>query len=228
MSRERPPSHPLRRAGLTRERVLRTAVKLADEGGLDAISMRKLAKPLGVEAMSLYNHVGSKDHLLDGMVDIVFTEIEPPVAGGDWRDEMRKRAVATRAALKRHPWANGLMEARPNPGEANLRLHEAVLACLRAAGFPVADAIHAYSVQDAYIYGFALQERTLSHDTREEWVEVAKRILRDYAPVLDDYPATTEVQHHLAAHGFSHDEEFLFGLELILEGLAARLQAITG
>ena len=110
--------------------------------------------------MSLYNHVSNKDHLLDGMVDLVFGEIQPPSRGGDWRQEMRRRAMSTRSALKRHPWAVGLMEARPNPGEANLRLHEAVLACLLEAGFSVEMTIHAYSVQDAYIYGFALQEKT--------------------------------------------------------------------
>src|SRR4051812_20712700 len=176
----RRPATELRRAGLTRERVLGAAVDLADEGGLDELSMRKLAKMLGVEAMSLYNHITNKDHLLDGMVDIVFGEIEPPSAEGEWKPEMRTRAISTRAALSRHPWAVGLMEARPNPGAANLALHEAVLACLRNAGFSVEEAIHAYSVQDAYIYGFALQEKTLSNQTREEWMEVARRILREY------------------------------------------------
>jgi AcrR family transcriptional regulator len=220
----RRPANGLRRAGLSRERVLGAAVALADEGGLEELSMRKLAKSLGVEAMSLYNHIANKDQLLDGMVDLVFSEIEPPSPQEDWKQEMRKRAISTRQALLRHPWAVGLMEARPNPGETNLRLHEAVLACLRQAGFSVEMAIHAYSVQDAYIYGFALQERVLSHQTREEWVEVAKRSLRQYGPALDDdYPYSAEVQRHIAEHGFSHQEEFLFGLGLILEGLDQRL-----
>jgi AcrR family transcriptional regulator len=221
-----PTSHELRRAGLTRELVLGAAVELADEGGIDALSMRKLAKELGVEAMSLYNHVRSKERLLDGMVDLVFGEIEPPVPRGDWKHEMRNRAISTRAALTRHPWAVGLMEARPNPGEANLALHEAVLACLRSAGFSVGAAIHAYSVQDAYIYGFALQEKTLANATREEWRGVARRILREYGDALDAYPASAEVQHHIAEQGFSHEEEFLFGLDLILDGLEARLAAL--
>ena len=218
-------STTLRRAGLSRERVLGAAIALADEGGLEELSMRKLAKTLGVEAMSLYNHISNKEHLLDGMVDVVFTEIEPPAADGDWKREMRQRAVSTRAALNRHPWAVGLMEARPKPGPANLQLHEAVLACLRQAGFSVEMAIHAYSVQDAYIYGFALQQRTLSHETREEWMEVAKRLLREHAAVLDSYPHSAEVQRHIAARGFSHDDEFLFGFDLILDGLEARLAA---
>jgi AcrR family transcriptional regulator len=218
-SDQRPPATELRRAGLTRERVLETAVALADEGGLEAVSMRKLARALGVEAMSLYNHIPNKDRLLNGMVDLVFEEIDPPATGGDWKAEMRKRAISTRAALNRHPWAVGFMEARSEPGEANLQLHEAVLACLREAGFSVPMAIHAYSVQDAYIYGFALQEKTLSHQTREEWKAVARRIIREYGDVLDGYPSSAEVQRHIAEHGFSHEEEFLYGLELILGGL---------
>ena len=218
------PAHELRRTGLTRDRVLGTAVQLADEEGLEGLSMRKLAKRLGVEAMSLYNHIpGGKERLLDGMVDLVFDEIDVPSADGRWRDELRNRAVSTRAALRRHPWAVGLMEARANPGESNRRLHEAALACLRNAGFSVAEAIHAYSVQDAYVYGYALQERTLGLDTRDEWRGVANRQLSQRGTGPDVHPSTTEVLHHIAEHGFSHDEEFLFGLGLILDGLEQRL-----
>jgi AcrR family transcriptional regulator len=203
--------------------VLGTAVNLADEEGLENLSMRKLARRLGVEAMSLYNHIPGKERLLDGMVDRVFDEIEPPAPDRPWRDEMRSRAISTHAALRRHPWAVGLMEARPNPGESSLRLHDSVLACLRHAGFSTEAAIHAYSVQDAYIYGFALQERTLALDTRDEWKALANRNLREYGPALDDYPSLAEVQHHIAKHGFSKEEEFLFGLDLILNGLEQRL-----
>ena len=218
-------SRELRRAGLTRDRVLGTAVELADEEGLDGLSMRKLAKRLGVEAMSLYNHIPGKERLLDGMVDLVFGEIEVPSTARPWKEEMRRRALSTRAVLRRHPWAVGMMEGRPNPGPANLRLHEAVLGCLRHAGLSVEAAIHAYWVQDAYIYGFALQERTLAMDTHEAWKAMPKRNLREDGAALDAYPATAEVQHHIAEGGFSQDDEFLFGLELILEGLAQRLAA---
>ena len=205
--------------------MLGAAVALADDRGLDELSMRKLARTLGVEAMSLYNHIGSKDDLLDAMVDQVFSEIQPPSPDGPWRQEMRGRAISTRAALNRHRWAIWLMEARPNPGERNLRLHEAVLACLRGAGFTMEHAIHAYSVQDAYIYGFALQETALGHTTREEWKRVAQRLLRRHEPILAEYPFSAEVQRHIAAVGFSHDDEFLYGLDLILDGLENRLAA---
>ena len=182
-SRPERPTRALRRAGLSRERVLAAAVALADEGGVEELSMRKLAKKLGVEAMSLYNHIASKDHLLDGMVDFVFSEIELPSAGADWRQEMQRSAISTRDALNRHRWAVGLLDARPNPGEANIRLYEAVLTCLREAGFSAEMAIRAQSIQDAYIFGFALQETT------------------------------------------RHEEEFLFGLDLIHDGLEKRLAA---
>ena len=218
------PAHELRRAGLTRDRVLGAAVELADQEGLDGLSMRKLAKRLGVEAMSLYNHIpGGKERLLDGMVDLVFDEIDVPALDRPWRDELRKRAISTRAALRRHQWAVGLMEARANPGESNRRLHETALACLRNAGFSVAEAIHAYSVQDAYIYGYALQERTLRLETRDAWRKVAKSQLAERGREPDAYPSTTEVLRHIAKRGFSHDEEFLFGLDLILDGLERRL-----
>ncbi len=111
--------------------MLRAAVALADEHGIEALSMRRLAKELGVEAMSLYNHVANKDDMLDGMIDLVFAEIELPTTEGDWRAAMRRRALSTREALNRHRWAVGLMESRTTPGPASLRLHDAVLGCLR-------------------------------------------------------------------------------------------------
>src|SRR4051794_26096812 len=143
-----------KRTPLTRDRVLRTAVALADERGAEELTMRKLAKELGVEAMSLYNHVANKTDLLDGMIEIVFGEIEAPASGGDWKAELRKRALSIRAALNRHRWAIGEMEGRSTHGPNNLRLHDAVLGCLRGAGFSIEMTVHAMSVQDAYIYGF--------------------------------------------------------------------------
>src|ERR1019366_9555410 len=146
------------RKPLSSARVLHAAVALADEAGLEAFSMRGLAQELDVVPMALYKHVANKEELLDGMVDIVFTEIELPSGDLDWRSAMRRRAISTREALKRHSWAIGMMESR-HPGPANLRNHNAVMGCLRKVGFSFEMAVHAYSVQDAYIYGFALQEK---------------------------------------------------------------------
>ena len=200
--------------------MLRAAVALADEGGFESVTMRKLAKQLGVEAMSLYNHVAGKGDLLDGMIDIVFSEIEVPSTDIDWKEALGKRAISTREALARHRWAIGLMEGRTNHGPANLRLHDAVLGCLRGAGFSVEMAVHAYSVQDAYIYGFALQERDMSSESATDFAAEAQRQMREYEAVLDDYPHLVEVVGgHVAKAGYDYASEFEFGLDLILEGL---------
>jgi AcrR family transcriptional regulator len=221
-ARKSPPRTPL-----SRERVLRTAIALADERGVAELTMRKLAKELGVEAMSLYNHVASKGDLLDGMIDIVFSEIAAPAADGDWKAEMRKRAVSTREALRRHPWAVGEMEGRTNHGPSNLKVHDAVLGCLRAAGFSIPMTVHAMSVQDAYIYGFALQQTDMSSETPEDFAAEAQRQMVDYEAVLGDYPNLVEVVGgYVATAGYDYDSEFLFGLDVILDGLD-RLLEIT-
>ena len=209
-----------RRTPLSREQVLQVALALADEHGSEGLTMRKLAKELGVEAMSLYNHVANKNDLLDGMVDIVFGEIEAPIAGGDWKAELRKRAVSTREALVRHQWAIGEMEGRTNHGPANLRLHDAVLGCLREAGFSVEMSVHAYSAQDAYIYGFALQQRDMASETPEDFAAEAGRQMREYATALMDFPYLVEVVGgYVAEAGYDYDAEFVFGLDLILDRL---------
>jgi AcrR family transcriptional regulator len=208
------------RARLSKERVLRTAVALADREGLESLSMRKLADELGSGAMSLYHYVPNKERLLDGIVDIVFGEIEPPSTDVDWKTAMRKRAISTREALRRHPWAIGLMEGRTNHGPANLRLHDAVLGCLRAAGFSLEMTVHAYSVQDAYIYGFALQEQDMSPESADDFAAEAQRQMHEYQAVLAEYPHLVEVVGgYVAKSGYDYATEFLFGLDLILEGL---------
>ena len=211
---------PPKRTPLSRERVLRAAIALADERGAEELTMRKLAKELGVEAMSLYNHVANKDDLLDGMIDIVFSEIEAPLPGGDWKAELRKRAVSTREALNRHRWAIGEMEGRSTHGPSNLRLHDAVLGCLRAAGFSIEMTVHGMSVQDAYIYGFALQQSDMSSETPDDFVAEAQRQMRDYAAALADYPHLVEVVGgYVAKAGYDYETEFLFGLDVILDRL---------
>jgi AcrR family transcriptional regulator len=211
------------RQPLSSARVLRQAVALADEGGLDAFSMRALAQELGVVPMAIYKHVANKEELLDGMVDVVFGEIELPPADLDWRSAMRRRATSTREALKRHSWAIGMMESR-RPGPANLRNHDAVMGCLRNAGFPFELAIHAYSIQDAYIYGFALQERDTGFETPDSAGEAAQKRAKTLGGALESYPYLAEIATKLTASGYDNAVEFAWGLDLILDGLE-RLRA---
>jgi len=210
---------PTARTPLSRERVLLAAVALADESGLGTLSMRRLGEALGVEAMSLYNHVANKDELLDGMVDLVFGEIDLPSGEADWKTEMRQRAESARQALRRHPWAIALMSSRTSPGPATLRHHDAVIGSLRTAGLSVQMAAHAFSLIDSYIYGFALQEATLPlGDTEQETMEVAKTMMAQVP--ADVYPNLTELTvEHILQPGYDYGDEFEFGIELILEGL---------
>ena len=213
------------RSPLGRERVLLAAVAFADEHGIASLSMRRLGDVLGVEAMSLYNHVANKDELLDGMVDLVFSEIDLPVGGADWKTAMRERAQSARQALRRHPWAIALMSTRTSPGPATLRHHDAVIGTLRAAGFSVALTAHAFSALDGYIYGFALQEATLpSGDTEEETAEVAQMMMAQVP--ADEYPHLTEFTvEHILQPGYDYGDEFGFGLDLILDGLEKTREA---
>ncbi len=206
------------RAPLSRDRVLRAAVALADQGGIGALSMRKLGQVLGVEAMSLYNHVAGKGGLLDGMIDIVFSEIGLPSGGAGWKPAMRQRAISVREVLGRHRWAIGLMESRRSPGPATLRHHDAVLGCLRGAGFSVELTAHAYALLDSYIYGFALQEASLPFGTAEETAQVTQDIAGQFP--ADQYPHLTELATaHVLQPGYRHGNEFEIGLELILDAL---------
>src|SRR5215469_9830340 len=207
-----------RREPLRRGQVLRAAVELADQGGIGAVSMRKLGQVLGVEAMSLYNHVANKSDLLDGMIDIVFSEIGLPAGDIGWKPAMRQRAISARETLSRHRWAIGLMESRRSPGPATLRHHDAVLGCLRQAGFSVELTAHAYSLLDSYIYGFALQEASLPFDTPQQTTQVAQEIFGQFP--AGAYPHLTELTiQHVLQPGYHYGDEFEVGLDLILDAL---------
>ena len=209
---------PARRERLTRERVVRAGVAVADAGGIEALTMRRLGEELGVEAMSLYNHVANKEDLLDGMVDQVFSEVDLPSGHVAWKQALRDRAVSFRAVLHRHPWATVLMESRTSPGPATLCHHDTVLGVLRQGGFTIELAAHAYSVMDSYIYGFALQEASLPFDTPEQTVDVAQIILAQVP--RDEYPHLAELTvEHVLKPGYDYGNEFAFGLDLILGGL---------
>jgi AcrR family transcriptional regulator len=205
------------RARLNRDKVVGSAIALADASGIESLSMRKLGGELGVEAMSLYNHVSNKGDLTDAMIDGVFAEIDLPSGGTDWRTAMRHRAISVRKVLALHPWATGLMESRTTPGPATLRHHDAVLGILREAGFSIVLAAQASSVLDSYIYGFVLQERNLPATSMGS-TKLAQVILARLA--TQDYPHVAEMTvEHVLQPGYDHDAEFEFGIDLILDGL---------
>jgi AcrR family transcriptional regulator len=212
------------RAPLSRERVLRGAVAVADAGGLAGLTIRSLAQELGVKPMSVYHHVGNKEEILDGIVDIVFSEIELPSTDGSWRTEITKRAFSARAALRRHPWAIGLLESRTSPGPATLRHHDTNIGVLRAAGFSVEATAHAYALIDSYVYGFALQEAGLPFEGPDNVAEIAAPIMELFSS--GEYPHMVELATEFVLQpGYDFGNEFDFGLGLILDGLERLLGA---
>ncbi len=211
-----PDRTPTRRRPLTRDRVLRAAVRLADEGGLEAVSMRKLGQVLRVEAMSLYKHVANKDDILDGIADLVTSDFEVPSIDADWKTAIRRSAISAHQVLLRHPWASSLIESRRNAGPARLRYLDAVIGVLAGAGFTMPMAIRAIMALDSHTYGFALQELAWPFD-----LENAPELAATFARGLpaSEYPNLLAMAEMLttAPHGVPVD--FEFGLDLILDGL---------
>lgn len=209
-------SRPASRGALSKERVLQAAATLADEIGIAALSMRRLGEVLGVEAMSLYRHVASKDELLAGIVDIVAGEFELPAVGANWKKAMHRRSISAHAALLRHPWATLLLVSRVNVGPAMLRYVDATIGCLREAGFSYAMADHAWNALDSYVYGFTLQKLNFPFEP-EEYAKVAKAFLpmipADTLPYLNGLSQQVIDGHHDGLH------QLEFGLDLLLDGL---------
>jgi AcrR family transcriptional regulator len=213
-----PNSGARRRAPLSKERVLRAAIELADKEGIESLTMRRLGQQLGVEAMSLYKHVANKDDILDGITELIVSEIDLPPTDVEWKAAMRRRALSTREVLTRHPWATRVMESRTNPGPATLRYFDSVIASLRTGGFPVALAAHAFSVLDSYIFGFVVQQTSLPFDSSEELTDVTTDILEQMS--TDQFPHLTEMAvEHILQPGYDHADEFEFGLDLIIDAL---------
>jgi AcrR family transcriptional regulator len=211
-----------RRARLTRERVLRGALSVADARGLGSLTIRSLAQELGVKPMSVYHHVASKEEILDALVDMVFSEIQLPIPGREWRSELRSRADSARRILARHRWAIGLLESRRRPGPANLRHHDTVIATLREAGFSAEMTAHAYALIDSYVYGFALQEAALPFEGRDSVGDVAEPIMELMG--AGEYPHLVDMAtSYYLRPGYDFADEFRFGLELILDGLERSL-----
>jgi AcrR family transcriptional regulator len=214
--------YDMSREPLSRDRVLRAALAVADDGGLPGLTIRSLAQRLGTKPMSLYHYVAGKDEILDGLVDLVFAEIELPEPNGDWRGQMARRAHSARKALRRHPWSIGLLESRTTPGAATLRHHDATIAALRAGGFSIGQTAHAYAVLDAFVYGFAVQESSLPFEGPDGAAEVAEPIMALMA--AGEYPHLVEfAQEHALKPGYDFGAEFDFGLDLVLDGLARLL-----
>ncbi len=203
---------------LSRERILRTAILMADRGGIGSLSMRKISQELGFQAMSLYNHVANKDDLLDGIVDIVVSEIEVPDLGVDWKTAMRRRANSAHEVLLRHPWATMPLVSRINVGPAMLRYIDATLGCLCEAGFSLEIVDRAWNAIDSHIYGFTLQELNFPI-AAAEYVSTAQ----DYLPSIpaEKYPYMNRLTQHLIDGHYDGIADFNFGLELILSGLDA-------
>jgi AcrR family transcriptional regulator len=224
MSARQAQSTPAPRVPLTGERVLRAAMSIADERGVGGVTMRAVATRLGVEAMSLYNHVKDKDAILDGMVDLVVDEIDLPTDTDDWREAMRCRAVSARQAFSRHPWAPVLMDSRQTSGPARLRYFDWILGTLVAAGFSLEAAARCFSVLDSYIYGFGMQQFSVtSGDVSPE--EAAEAMLLAVPAV--DYPLLHTMILMTMDAGYDAEADFTFGLEVILAGLGQVLSAET-
>ncbi len=208
-----------KRVPLSRDRVLLAAMAVADAGGVESLTIRSLAAHLGVRPMTLYHYVANKAEILDGILDLVFTEIEPPIPGGDWRAELTRRAHSARRALRRHSWAIVILQSGTAPGPATLRHHNAVIGTLREAGFSVPMTAHAFAALDSYSYGFALSESALPINGPETVAEVAEAMMRQHP--LDDYPYLAEFStEHILKPDYDFADEFEYGLDLILDGLA--------
>jgi len=211
---------------LTRERVLEGAVALTDEIGIEAFTIRKLAATLGSKPMTIYYHVPSKEQIIDGMVELVFAEIEKPPEDQDWKPAIRRRCISARETLKRHPWAPPLMESPTSPGPENLGHHESVLACLRRGGLDWQMTAHAYAILDAFVYGFAFQEAILPGGAGEELFEIAKDIATAFDP--DTFPHLVEFTvNHVLQSGYNSGASFEFGLDLILDVLEQSARGVA-
>lgn len=213
------------RTALSKERIVAAAAAVADRGGIGAVSMRSVATELGVEAMSLYHHVANKNALMDSLADWAFEQISAPGVDDPWRTAMANRAQSARSVLVQHPWALGMIEARPRPGTPLLRNFDRVFGCLLNSGFSASLATHLFSAVDAYVYGFALTESTLPFAPGEG---AENSFAEDVAPSPDEYPylvrALGELMHHAT---FSFADEFTVGLDVILDGFEQRLAPVS-
>ncbi|WP_254359331.1 TetR/AcrR family transcriptional regulator [Microbacterium hominis] len=214
------PTPPSPRTRPTRERIMAAAVDLADRDGIDALTIRALAKEMGVGPMTLYHYVEGKEQVLDGMVDVVFEKIALPDPARPWRDAVRARCASAREVLVRHPWSVPLLESRRSPGPATLRHHEAMLACFLEAGLSMPLTAHAYAVLDAYVYGFAIQEASLLVQGGEGSAETAAEVSEGFSPESHPHLVRFTTEHAMRPD-YRFGDSFAYGLDLVLDGLEA-------
>lgn len=208
---------PRLRQPLNRDRILIAAMEIADENGVNAVTMREVASRLNVEAMSLYNHVSGKEDILDGMVDLVIEQFDLPDGATDWRKAMRQRALSAHTIFSRHPWTPPLLDSRKSSGPSRLRYYDWVLGTLMKAGFSVAGAGRAFSLLDSYIYGFSIQQANLAAGSDGPAEQMAEEILKSIPEKT--YPNLYRMVIHSIQSGYDAEDDFTFGLEIILEGL---------
>ena len=209
------------KAPVNAARTLQVALDIADQEGIDAVTMRRLARELGVEAASLYHHLDGKTQILDGLVDLVAAEVEPPTSTG-WRKAISQRAHNTRTTLRRHPWAVSLMASRTSPGPATLRLLEMGIRCFREGGFSVALAAQAISVVDSYVHGFVLQEVNLPFRDESELAAMTGAIMDTFP--ASEFPHLFEMTvQYVLRPGYDYGNEFDSGLTVVLDGVAELL-----
>jgi AcrR family transcriptional regulator len=207
-----------KRVPLSRERVLQAAIAVADAAGVRALTIRSLAAELGVKPMSVYYYFANKSEILDGIVDVVFSEIDLPTSDGDWQSVIRHRAISARRVLARHSWVIVLLESRKTPGPATLRHHDAMIGTLRLAGFSVEMTAHAYALLDSYVYGFAVQEAALPFDRKDSVADVAEPMMQQFP--VGEYPHLVEMAtEHILQPGYDFGNEFEFGLNVIFDAL---------
>src|SRR6478609_8847579 len=215
------------RVPLGRDRVLAGPITVADAGEIGALTIRTLAQELGVKPMSVYHYVANKDEIIDGIVDLVYGEIDLPVPGEDWRTQMRRRAGSVRRVLANHPWATPLLQSRLRPGPATLRHHNAFFATLRAAGFSVGLTAHAFALIDSYVFGFALSENALPIHGPDSVADTAASMMHFFD--AEAYPSLLEfTMEHIMRPDYDFGEEFEYGLNLILDGLARSIPGNVG
>ena len=210
-------AQPEPRLPLSRDRILDAALELADQGGIESLTMRKLGQALGFEAMSLYNHVANKDDVIDGILDLVLAEGELPSPSGNWDRAVRASAVSVHAALRRHPWASAVVMAPGRLRPARLRYMDSLLGRIREAGFSAETTYHAYHVLDGHIFGFSLWEASHSYsdaDASEMMAAFERTITADEYPYLREHG-----EQHFAEGPHQDVSAFEFGLDLILDGL---------